>query len=316
MGVLRDYYRRHFDFRAQKIINAPYDIRFYNFWNQKVPDMWFYRFIQSRQLLKDKNKKICFYSTFGNRDIVGKTYGDVNIFFTGENLKRGEHKRYADHLLCNPFIDLSLGFERFEDDKYLRFPLWIHYMFAPESRDEEIVAKCKQLNRPDMGLRSKFACHVSSEDVMGLREAICKQLMAVDKVDCAGKVMHNCDDLWRVFGDDKKAFLMNYKFNVCPENSNAIGYVTEKLFQAIEAGCVPIYWGCNNYPEQEVLNYDSILFWEKDGDNSRLLDFIGQLNASPSLYEEFASQNRLKASAAEYVIGIFDQLECRIKELL
>ena len=315
MKKLGEFYARRKDLAQQKAANAPYDIQFYNFWKQNVPDMWFYRFIQSRRLLKDK-KKICFYSTFGDRNIIEKTHGDVNVFFTGENLKRGDHKKYADHLMSDPFLDLSMGFEYFEDAKYLRFPLWIHYMFDPESTDEDIVEKCKQLNHTELGVRPKFACHVSSEDVMGLREAICGQLMAVDKVDCAGKVMHNCDDLWKVFGDDKKAFLKNYKFNVCPENSNALGYVTEKLFQAIEAGCVPVYWGSYNCPEQDVLNHDAVLFWEKDGDNTKLLDFIGQLNVSPSLFEDFAMQNRLKASAAEYVIGKFDQLESRIRELL
>lgn len=297
-------------------MNAPFMIKFYDFWNQKVTDMWFYKFIQSRQLLKDSSKTICFFSTFGNRDTIGKVHGDVNVFFTGENLKRGDHKLFADHLLSDDRLDLALGFEHFEDERYVRFPLWIHYMFEPESRDDDVVKRCAELNRPVIGNRMKFACHVSSGDELGLREKVCTELSVIERVDCAGKTMHNCDDLWNVYGNDKNSFLLNYRFNVCPENSNANGYVTEKVFQSVNAGCVPIYWGDFNRPEPKVLNRDAILFWEKDGDNVQLLDFIEQLNASQSLYEDFASQNRLMESAAEYVIGKFDQLERRIKDLL
>lgn len=314
--ILKELYAKHKDLARQKAANTPYDIQFYNFWKQSVPDMWFYRFIQSHQLLKDKKKKICFYSTFGNRDTIDKSLGDVNVFFTGENLKHGIHAKFADHLLSDRRLNLAMGFECFDDARYIRFPLWLLYMFDPESREEDVVRRCVELNRPNLGDRQRFACHVSSVDEIGLRKRICLELARIGQVDCAGKTMHNCDDLWKMFGDDKKAFLMNYKLNVCPENSNAMGYVTEKVFQAVEAGCVPIYWGSYNYPEPEVLNHQAVLFWEKEGDNAKLLDFIGQLNASQSFYEDFAMQDRLKPSAAEYVIDKFDQLEKRISDLL
>src|SRR5262249_2370957 len=41
----------------------------------------------------------------------------------------------------------------------------------------------------------------------------------------------------------KVAFLRNYKFVIAFENSSHPGYNTEKLTHAIEADCVPIYWG-------------------------------------------------------------------------
>ena len=38
--------------------------------------------------------------------------------------------------------------------------------------------------------------------------------------------------------------LKNYKFSICFENSNNnMGYVTEKIFDSMQAGCVPIYLG-------------------------------------------------------------------------
>lgn len=38
-----------------------------------------------------------------------------------------------------------------------------------------------------------------------------------------------------------------YKFSICYENARDIpGYITEKIFDSLFAGCVPIYWGANN----------------------------------------------------------------------
>lgn len=300
----------------QKKRNAPYNIRFYNFWEQDNAEMWFYRFVQKRHLLNGKHKSICFFSVFGPRNLIGHVKGDVKVFFSGENLKRGGFNAYSDHCLNDGSVDLALGFEYFEALDYLRFPLWVQYMFEPECNEDDIVKRCEQLNRPHMDERPNFSCHISREDELGLRREICRNLERIDRVDCAGKVMHNCENLWQVYGDDKKRFMSSYKFNVCPENSNAFGYVTEKVFQAIDAGCVPIYWGSYNQPEPEVLNHEAVLFWDKNGDNSKLLDFMSQLSESPSLYEDFARQKRLKESAADYVIGKFDQLERRIKALL
>lgn len=42
---------------------------------------------------------------------------------------------------------------------------------------------------------------------------------------------------------DKRRTLLSYTFNVCFENSDHPGYVTEKLIDAIVAGCVPLYRG-------------------------------------------------------------------------
>ena len=46
---------------------------------------------------------------------------------------------------------------------------------------------------------------------------------------------------------DKIACLKNYKFCICYENiKDASGYITEKIFDCFQAGCVPIYWGAPN----------------------------------------------------------------------
>lgn len=310
-------YRDYTDCRRQIRKNTPYNVRFYGFWDQPNPDMWLYQFVQSRKILEGKDERICFYSTFSPRSILNRTKGDVNIFFTGENLKTGNHHQlYPDHFLNEQSIGLALGFEYFDDPRYLRFPLWMMYMFDPASDDDAIIKRCEDLRHPLRGRHEKFACMISRVDILGIRKAICEQLSSIRSVDCAGKVMHNCDDLWKIYSDDKPRFISEYKFNICPENSNCAGYVTEKAFQAIDAGCIPVYWGSYNHPEPDVLNPDAIVFWEKEGDNAKAVDFISQLDASPAKYGEFIHQPRLKESADDYVLGRFHELEKKLKDLL
>ena len=43
---------------------------------------------------------------------------------------------------------------------------------------------------------------------------------------------------------DKQSILRQYRFSICYENcSNQPGYVSEKIYDSMQAGCIPIYWG-------------------------------------------------------------------------
>jgi alpha(1,3/1,4) fucosyltransferase len=46
---------------------------------------------------------------------------------------------------------------------------------------------------------------------------------------------------------DKFAILAKYRFAICYENAdNRQGYITEKLWDCLVAGCIPVYWGAPN----------------------------------------------------------------------
>jgi len=47
--------------------------------------------------------------------------------------------------------------------------------------------------------------------------------------------------------ESKFETLKNCKFAICYENAKDIpGYITEKIFDCLFSGCVPVYWGANN----------------------------------------------------------------------
>lgn len=46
---------------------------------------------------------------------------------------------------------------------------------------------------------------------------------------------------------NKWEVMPRYRFSICYENVRDVpGYVTEKIFDSMRCGCVPIYWGANN----------------------------------------------------------------------
>jgi len=59
--------------------------------------------------------------------------------------------------------------------------------------------------------------------------------------------------------EDKIEILRNYKFALCFENAVMEGYITEKIFDALMAGCVPIYYGApdikNYLPENIFIDF-------------------------------------------------------------
>jgi hypothetical protein len=50
--------------------------------------------------------------------------------------------------------------------------------------------------------------------------------------------------------ESKLSTLSQYKFSICYENARDIpGYITEKIFDSMAAGCIPVYWGASNISE-------------------------------------------------------------------
>jgi hypothetical protein len=62
---------------------------------------------------------------------------------------------------------------------------------------------------------------------------------------------------------DKIQFLEDYVINICPENSIGDGYLTEKLFECVMSGCIPLYDGvfCSTgkLMEHDIFNTDRII---------------------------------------------------------
>lgn len=174
-------------------------LRFLNFWDQPTQDIYFYRFVTDRipsKLYADF--RINFYSVFGSPIVINLIPGDIKVFYTVENLSRPDFSTYQDHAF-NRGIDLALGFDYLEHPKYMRFPLWLLYMFEPTASHKRIHQICHQLSFPVINSRNKFACLVSSHDSSGIRRKMINSLEHYKRIDSGGKFMNNTSELKDVF---------------------------------------------------------------------------------------------------------------------
>lgn len=296
-------------------LNKNGQIRFYNFWDTQLPhEMWFTRFIQHHKLNSNYSAKINFYSVLGPVETLKYRRKGLNIFFSGENMHDERFDEYRLACEKKPF-DLSIGFDGDNFGSNIRFPLWILYLFEPESTYEDIKVKVGRLSKKSADNRVRFCSLVASHDWNGIRTEIMDSLQSIDIVSSGGKFRQNTNELYTTYNDNKHEFLKQFKFNICPENSNAEGYITEKVFQSIEAGCIPVYWGANNRPEPEILNQDAIFCWNQGKDNTNLLNVINDLTMDENKYIDFASQQRFLPHAAEVIWSYFETLEQKMRYL-
>jgi len=101
-----------------------------------------------------------------------------------------------------------------------------------------------------LGGRGLAAVFISNCSARNKRLEYLKELMKYTKIDSFGMCAHNSE----VFEEDEDAnswktkmnTIRKYKFTIAFENSNDRDYVTEKFFQPLEAGSVPVFYGTSN----------------------------------------------------------------------
>ena len=314
-GQVRQTCAAYKSYQRQLQTNKERQVRFYNWWKEPYEQLWLYRFVKSRNIMPE-DEVLNFISVFGKSEVADFIQDGPVVFFTGENLHNSDHLSYTNCLRDKKNVKLALGFDWVDEPKYMRFPLWIPYVFDPKLDDDSIRKRCEELRHPVIGHREKFASLVARYDWNGTRSEIYEAIQHIASIGCPSQVHHNDDELKTKYNDNKIAYLRQFAFNICPENSNSYGYVTEKVFEAIAAGCLPIYWGSYNKPEVDILNQEAIIKWNMNGDNSANIALIEDLYTHPDRLQEFMTQPRLKQEADEKVVSIVNQLEQKIKNLL
>ena len=162
----------------------------------------------------------------------------VRIFYTGENIRTDWN--LADYGIDYDLLDF--------DERHLCFPLYFLY-----TSDLKNAVKTHLLSNDK---REKFCSFmVSNEYADKIRDKFFEKLCKYKKVDSGGRWKNN---IGGAFIENKNAWLKNYKFNLCFENSSQKGYVTEKIIQAFTAGCVPIYWGDESLCDEKYAKFRPI----------------------------------------------------------
>lgn len=261
--------------------------------------------------------KIVSFNTYSIPTILHYHKSPIKLFFTQENTHVPESywQQFENIWEKEPSLTFTIGFDYAEHPKYMRFPYWLEHVFGVMANKHDIANFVETYNHADISKRSKDCAFICKRDYFGDRAQIADMVAQVMPMSYPSDFRHNDDDMRGKYGDDKIAYLRQFKFNLCPENSNNRGYVTEKAFEAIKAGCVPIYWGNEGYPELDILNPKAIVYLDKDNPTEGLA-LLRKLYEDPKVYEEFAAQPRFLPGAVEKIYGYYERLEARLRETL
>ena len=162
------------------------------------------------------NPDFIIYSAFGHEHLK---YDCVRIFFTAENIRTDWD-----------IADYGIDFDMIEvGDRHCHI---LNTFFGLYGYEDKLKSRTHNT-------ASRFCGVVVSNGGCTMRTNIFNLLSKYKHVDSGGRWNNN---IGAPIGN-KIEWLKNYKFNICFENSSYPGYLTEKLFDAFKAGCIPIYWG-------------------------------------------------------------------------
>jgi alpha(1,3/1,4) fucosyltransferase len=232
-------------------------VNYINWWERVdfVRDTFFDTFF--KKMCDDwslNHNEITMFSVFGPAYNLVNNKNKCKIFFTGENTQK-RFLEYSNEVLIANHVDIIAGFFT-STSKNVRLPLWaINWNFDTEGLFD--------INRNKIEKNSdKKVVLIARHDNGGVRNNIANQ------VQLKGLEVHTnchqiCNPTRRIHVEEgftsKKKVLQNYIFTICPENTDTEGYVTEKLFEAFDGGCIPIYWP-NRKVEENIINNNNILF--------------------------------------------------------
>lgn len=275
------------------------------------------RFIMDRMHITCKRGGAACFNTYSVPTILHYHPAPIKLFWTQENTHvQGSGWQQFEYVWeKEPSLSLTLGFDYTEHPKYMRFPYWLSRIFGPLATKESIHEFVTQHNISDVSHREKDCAFVCKQDYFGDRAQMADLVEQIMPMSYPSDFRHNDDDMRGKFKDDKIAYLRQFRFNLCPENSNNRGYVTEKVFEAIKAGCVPIYWGNEGYPEPDILNPNAIIYLDKDNPAEGLA-LLKRLYEDPKAYAEFVAQPRFLLGAEEKIYAYYERMEEKLRDVL
>lgn len=215
----------------------------------RIKELFDYFF--SHYIVSD-NISLHFFGPFNNvEEIKNANRQEINIFFSGENTHAPFFDKFKDEEMVSNYVDVIAGF--FENSKKsVRFPLWLFYhyywnkgLFVPlqnnNRQNSALLVAQNQVNRIEL-------CNKIRNSGIEVLSTLPQCGTHFHMPDRHAHQLHT-----------KVEVCSGFKYNICSENSDSEGYVTEKLFHAFESGCIPLYWPVRKI-EENIINNKYILF--------------------------------------------------------
>ncbi|NHB44117.1 glycosyltransferase family 10 domain-containing protein [Helicobacter pylori] len=250
----------------------------------------------------NKPADLVFGSPIGSARKILSYQNTKRVFYTGEN----EVPNFN-------LFDYAIGFDELDfRDRYLRMPLYydrLHHKAesvndttAPyKIKDNSLYALkklshhfkenhphlCALINNESDPLKRGFASFVASNPNAPKRNAFYDALNSIEPVTGGGSVKNTLG--YNV--KNKSEFLSQYKFNLCFENTQGYGYVTEKIIDAYFSHTIPIYWGSPSVAKD--FNPKSFVNVHDFNNFDEAIDYIRYLHAHQNAYLDMLYENPL-----------------------
>jgi GR25 family glycosyltransferase involved in LPS biosynthesis len=244
------------------------------------------------------------------------------VFFTGENWEVPKDESIS--LYLTPYKN--------EDDKHIRLPLWMMFIdWYSQATDLASVNNSDNPNRLPIKMamtthsksfndRKDFCAFVVSNPVSKFRNETFKALDSYKRVSSGGDLYNNIGGRLELKypgggGGDipKYNFLSNHKFSLSFENSQAPGYITEKVLHAKMAGCVPFYWGDNDTDTDFVPG--SIINVSQMTSPDQIIKVVQKLEQNPEMCAKIAATPILNEEKKQNALATISRISRKILEL-
>ncbi|AHN42215.1 glycosyltransferase family 10 domain-containing protein [Helicobacter pylori] len=264
-------------------------------------------------ILKQRYKIILHSNPNEPSDLVfGSPLGQARKILSYQNTKRVFYTGENEAPNFNLF-DYAIGFDELDfNDRYLRMPLYYAYLHykamlvndttspyklkadslytlkKPSHKFKENHPNlCALINNESDPLKRGFASFVASNANAPIRNAFYEALNSIESVAGGGAVKNTLG--YKV--KNKNEFLSQYKFNLCFENSQGYGYVTEKILDAYFSHTIPIYWGSPSVAKD--FNPKSFVNVHDFKNFDEAIDYIRYLHAHKNAYLDMLYENPL-----------------------
>ncbi len=199
--------------------------------------------------------------------------------------------------------DYALTPNYLEDDRHLRLPFYV-----PWREGAQILSKAGEDAEKLLAAKTGFCSFMASTNhpvKNRKRLELFQRIMRYKKVDSGGRSMNNIGRPIPPGPEAKLEFLRQFKFHLAFENISLEGYTTEKIYDAMLARTVPIYWGNPRIAEEfnpgSFVNYfdfpNEDAFLEKiielDRDDAKYLEYVRQPYFYHDQPNEFFNPDRL-----------------------
>lgn len=300
-----------------------YTISYINFWNNNndIQDRWITKFIEKNLNIQIKEVNpnnsipdiiICSCMWPRNIELMNRFKNcKLKIFFYGEN--PDTYKNYFDFEKFKKYFDLIIGFKYTDKkNKIYRLPVWmICYPYYNMNDNENNILTHIQKNYTKNNLIPKSNCAlIARHDNGGQRTILYNYFSKYSRVICPSTFKNNAPPIGKLF-HDKHLFLKKFLFNICPENSGYHGYFTEKIFHALEAGCIPIYWASET-PEPGILNEDC--YYLADLTDGKKLD--REIRDVLTMPEKYKPDKLFTSAAPEIIKKYYNDIIFEMKQIL